>query len=608
MSRDLLAYFNREVTWFKRALTAFAEANPQAGANLRLGDNLVEDPHVSRLVESVALLNSRIHARIEDDFPLIIQSFLDHLYPYYLAPKPSMIIAQFQPATGVDGLVELPRGAMFETEKAAGTHCRFMSCYDSTLTPLEISSACLLAKPFSTPGSNRVKGADSVLELKFQSSSDDFDLADESELNSLLIHIKSGALAWKLHDLILGEALDIYVASSDLDPTPTRLDAGSIQRVGFADDELLLPRTPETASVYQDLLEFFAYPEKHLFFRLTGLRAALARCNHSFSCYIYLRESDSELEKQVDRESLALHCTPLINLFRSTCEPQRIKPATSEYLVTPDIRSVGDMEVYAINRVAAVEDGSAEATEVAPYCSVEHGGTAGSIYWHGERRQAINQTGHRRGVTDYLLSLSSRESGSVDCDRHTLHIQALCSNANLPASLPFGGGSPHFTPEEPLSGLKGASSLTPPTPVKRLNLDQGMLWRLLSHLNLNYLSLVGDKDGAAQLREILRLYDFGDTPKSRAIVESIDSVKSQIVSLPIVVDGRPVVCRGVDFSITFDVSLLEIGSALLFGETLQRFLSKYVSINSFIRLTARIKGRDGVYRRWEPEVGSRALI
>ena len=144
--------------------------------------------------------------------------------------------------------------------------------------------------------------------------------------------------------------------------------------------------------------------------------------------------------------------------------------------------------------------------------------------------------------------------------------------------------------------------------MRRLDLGKGLLWRLLSHLNLNYLSLVGSKNPAEQLREMLRLYDHGDSPALRARINALDSVKTRIISLPVAVDGRPVICRGVDIDIMFDGSLLESGSALLFGDVLMQFLSSYVNLNSFVRLSVRIKGREGVYHRWEPLIGKRPVI
>ena len=48
----------------------------------------------------------------------------------------------------------------------------------------------------------------------------------------------------------------------------------------------------------------------------------------------------------------------------------------------------------------------------------------------------------------------------------------------------------------------------------------------MSHLTLNHLSIGGGAKGADALKEILTLYDFRDSPETRAMIEGIESVSS----------------------------------------------------------------------------------
>src|ERR1700692_4883706 len=64
-----------------------------------------------------------------------------------------------------------------------------------------------------------------------------------------------------------------------------------------------------------------------------------------------------------------------------------------------------------------------------------------------------------------------------------------------------------------------------PTPPVRPALGKGVLWRLVSHLSLNYLSLV--EEGKDALQEILRLYDVGRTAYSQNVIQSIIDVRSR---------------------------------------------------------------------------------
>ena len=607
MSEDLLTYYNRELSWFKRALARFAEAHPDTAGHLRISEDAVEDPHTSRLIESIAFLNARIQSRLDDDFPLIVAALLEHLYPFYLAPKPSMLLAQMQPAPGLDKVEIIERGEIFETGPVSGVPCRFQNSYQVVLTPLSIASAQLMSKPFSTPGADSAGGANAVLSIEFKSAVEAFSLAEEGQ-DTLDLHIKPDQHAWSLHDLLYRDCVRIVVASSDLDPDPYHLGPEHLQPLGKKPAERILPDIGDTESQYQLLAEYFYYSEKFLYFRISGLQRALAGRAGSFQLFIYLADTHRELETLVSERSFALHSSPMINLFDLTAEPTRIRPEIVEYQVIPESSAIGDMEVYAIKDVNLVAEGAGEKQHVPPYYGIDHDPSRHNWYWHGSRRSALAEVGKRNALTDYFISVTSLDHAPPDGERQTMHIRALCSNGNLPARLPYGGGQPRMTAIESISGLKEATSISPPSPVRRLDLGRGLLWRLLSHLNLNYLSLVGSKNPAEQLREMLRLYDHGDSPTLRARINAVDSVKTRIISLPMSVDGRPVICRGVDVEIMFDPSLLDGGSALLFGDVLMDFLSTYVNLNSFVRLSVRIKGRDGIYHRWQPVVGRRPVI
>ena len=607
MSEDLLTYYNRELSWFKRALGKFSQAHPNTAANLRISEDSVEDPHTSRLIESVAFLNARIQSKLDDDFPLVIAAVLENLYPFYLAPKPSMLLAQLQAANGLDSCVSVPANTMFETEPVKGVPCQFRNAYPITLTPLSIDQAKLLSKPLNTPGSDTMTGANAVLTLTFSSSVEEFSLAEQGQ-DDVVFHIKPDQHAWKLYDLLYKDCLGIVIASSDLDPSPVHLDKTHLEALGTRPQDKVLPDIGDRASQYQLLSEFFFYSEKFLFFKLSGLLRALAGRSGGFQVFIYLADAHRELESSLTASSFALHASPMINLFNITAEPTKLSPEVAEHQVVPSTTAIGDMEVYAITDVTLADEGSGELHPTPPYYGMNHDESSHPVYWHGTRRATLSGGGRKNAVTDYFISLTTLDGAVPGEQRQTMHVRALCTNGNLPGKLPYGGGQPKMSAMEPISGLKEAYGLSSPSPSRRLDLGHGLLWRLLSHLNLNYLSLIGSSNPAEQLREMLRLYDHGDSPALRAQINSLDSLKTRITSLPISVDGRPVICRGVDVEIMFEASLQDSASALLFGTVLMEFLSMYVNLNSFVRLSIRIKGREGIYYQWLPSIGRRPVL
>ena len=95
-----------------------------------------------------------------------------------------------------------------------------------------------------------------------------------------------------------------------------------------------------------------------------------------------------------------------------------------------------------------------------------------------------------------------------------LNIKTTCTNRDLPGKLPFGGKKGDFEAEGG-AFVRGAC-LTKPTETVRPPQRKSAQWRLISHLNLNYLSIVNGENGKPDaLQEILSLYNFTNSAAIR---------------------------------------------------------------------------------------------
>ena len=95
MRDELLAYYERELTFLRQMGAEFAEKYPKVASRLLIEPDRCEDPHVERLVEAFAFLAARVHLKIDDDFPEISEALLGILYPHYVRPVPSMTVVEF---------------------------------------------------------------------------------------------------------------------------------------------------------------------------------------------------------------------------------------------------------------------------------------------------------------------------------------------------------------------------------------------------------------------------------------------------------------------------------------------------------------------------------
>jgi len=144
--------------------------------------------------------------------------------------------------------------------------------------------------------------------------------------------------------------------------------------------------------------------------------------------------------------------------------------------------------------------------------------------------------------------------------------------------------------------------LMKPTPTRRPPLGGPLQWRLISHLSLNYMSLA--EGGEEALREILKLYDFDNSPTTRQQISGIVSLRSGYVTKRI---GQSF-CRGVQVTVEFDEDKFVGIGVYLLASILERFLGQYVSINSFSQMVAETSQRKEALKKWPPRNGNRILL
>jgi type VI secretion system protein ImpG len=606
MVDELLSYYNRELAYLRKLGAEFAEMHPKIAGRLRITGDAVEDPHVSRLLEGVAFLNARIRHKLDDEFPELTDGLLGQLYPHYLAPIPSMAIVQFRAARDLAEGYRVKAGTEIETEPVGGEPCRFRTSQEFTLWPIEIESASLTGRPLIGPVNPNAAGCVAVLRLSLRCLTDDMTFTQLAPKSLRFFLRGASAEASRLYELIFNNAVSVALADSTTDPKPVILDPSSIHPVGFGPDEGVLPYLPRSPAGYRLLTEYFAFPEKFLFFEIADLSAKLlVAAGRKLDIYLYLNRTMPELERGVSAESFALGCVPIVNLFRQRAEPIMLTETATEYHVVPDSRRPTALEVYAVDGVMATSQ-TGEIATYAPFFGLKHAGSVRreTRFWHAVRRPA----GGRDPANETFLMLVDLDGDpSIQVD-WVGSVDTTCLNRELPGKLPFGGGHPYLRLVQETSAVDALLCLTAPTPTLRLPSRKEGAWRLISHLTLNHLSLADQQTGAESLREILRLYDFRDAAETRAVIDSVVSVRATrgVARAPEAAMGA--LCRGLDVTIQFDESRTSGTGVFLLAAVLERFIAHYASINAFTRLTATLKGRSGVYRTWPPRAGDLQLL
>lgn len=611
MADELLPYYEKELAFIRQMGAEFAKEHPKIAGRLGISSETIEDPHVSRLIESFAYLNARIQHKLDDDFPELSDALLTILFPHYQRPIPSMAIVQFvADDEQLDASYQLPKNTLLETEQFQGENCRFSTVYNTELLPLTVVDANLIGRPFSTPGSSSVRGAGGVLRLRLKTFNNDINL-HELRPDRLRFYLKGQSQhIHPLYEMLLNECQNVVLTTSETDTTPVYLGKDVIKAVGFGSEEGIFPYPPSSFLGYRLLTEFFVFPEKYMFIDIQGLAETLpADATNELNLYIYLNSSDVELEHNISADTFVMGCTPVVNLFNHRADPIKIDHTRLEYQVVADTRRPLGYEVHSVDKVVA-STSSGEKKEYLPFYGLkhEHQDSDNHAFWFAARRHAKLNYLERDEGTDVFLNLVDLQFNPNVPDDRTLIIDTTCSNRDLPSKLPFNLEQPKLQCVNGAPPCERIRCLTQPTATIRPPLRDGARWRLLSHLNLNHLSITGGPNATEAMKEILRLYDFKESSATRALIESIKSLNARPVSAPLNIDGHATLCRGIEIEIVIDDALSSGNSSYLFASVLEHFFGLYCSINSFTRVLVKRNNKEGYLKKCPPRAGEKILL
>jgi type VI secretion system protein ImpG len=609
---ELLFYYERELSFLRHLGGEFAQKYPKVAGRLLLEPGKCEDPHVERILEGFALLAARIHLKLNDEFPEIVEALLSILYPQYLSPVPSMSVVQFHldPEQGAlsTGL-RVARHTPLFSRPVSGVPCQFRTAYETTLWPVKVASASW-KMPDRLNLTARTPNVAGALVLRLDCFPD-VSFA-KLELSTLRFFLQGdGTLVHTLIELLCNNCVQIIVR----DPTPGSrkqvvLDKSSVRQVGFAAGEDVLPYPRRAFVGYRLLQEYFSFPEKFCFIDLSGFEK-LAAAGITSNAEILFLISEFErgdrrqmIELGVSAKTFRLGCTPIVNLFPVVSEPIRLEQSKYEYRIVPDARREQYLSIHSVDHVTGVSASSPEPTEFRPFYSYRHQTTRDShhAFWHISRRPS----GWRSdGASDVYITFVDLSGRKMSPDQDTATLRLTCTNGEMPSRLSFGNEDGDFQLDS--SGpIAKAVALVKPTEALLPPARQGLMWRLISQLSLNYLSL--GSEGVEAFREILRLHNFNEAIASEQQIQGILAMKSSPHFTRVTSQNGINFARGTRVEMELDEEQFVGSGVYTFSAVLDVFLGLYASLNSFSQLVVRTRQRKGILKQWTPRAGEKPML
>lgn len=620
MDPRLLRHYNRELQHVRGMGAEFAREFPKIAGRLGMDGMECADPYVERLLEGFAFLAARVQVKLDAQYPVFTQHLLEMVYPHFLAPVPSMAVVQLQPDLKDAKLAaghRVPRHSSLRATAVAGerTACEYRTAHDVTLWPLQLvearyfdSPAALAAADVAIPAGSAARAG---LRLRLQTQAG-------VPLNSLALDalpvFLAGAdgLPRRLYEQLLGNTCGCWLRAGE---GPAHwLGADALRADGFDDAQALLPYDGRSFGGYRLLQEYFACPERFLFVELSGLRPVVQRASgDQLEIVVLLDRSEPGLHNAVGMDNFRLYCTPAINLFPQPADRIHLLPGRHEYHVLPDRTRPLDMEVHSVSAVDGFGDGQAPEQRFAPF----YGSQArtwhdpqGAYYTLRREPRQLSARQRRQGArssyigSEVFVSLVDAADTPFPSRLRQLGLQLLCSNRDLPLQMPVGKGRCDFSLDDgaPVASIRCVAGPTRPRPAG----DGGeSAWKLLSHLQLNYLSLFEDGDGRGTdaLREMLALYCDPHDAGAQRQLEGLRGVAARSIVRRIPVPGPITFGRGLEITLTCEDSAFEGTGAYLLASVLRHFFARYVSINAFTETVLRTVERNEV-ARWTARPGA----
>lgn len=625
MDPRLLRHYDAELQHIRGMGAEFARDFPKIAGRLGLDGFACADPYVERLLEGFAFLAARVQLKMDSEFPQLVQNILEIVYPHFLAPTPSMAIVRFEPDLTEGALAQgypVPRNSILRAKVVKGEHtaCEYRTAHEVVLWPLELVEAKYFSRDAVTlelPPAVRKAEAGLRLRLRVAPGHAFGDLAIE---NLPLFFQGREELPVAIYEQCIAHASALLISPVDeSSPWQAVLDKKNVRAVGFERDESLLPYSGTSFQGYRLLSEYFALRERYQFICLDGIGDAMRRCStREIDLTILFDRAEHGLANSVDQSNVALFCTPAANLFPKRLDPVQVDSRKSEHHLVPDRTRPLDLEIYQVNRVVGLGANSEESEEFHPFYSLTDNVSSDVRAYYAVRRspRVISTTQKKYGTrTSYLgselfLSLVDRQNTPYATDLQLLAVDALCTHRDLPLQMPVGVGESDFSLEmgAPVTSVRCLVGPTAPRP-SLAHASGETVWKLLSHLGLNYLSITSDdpQRGASALREMLRLYSDS---RDNAVQKQVDGLLL-IESMPIVrripTSGPITYGRGLELTLTLDEESFEGVGVFLLASVLEQFFAKYVSINSFTETVLRTRQRQEI-TRWPTRIGRRHIL
>jgi type VI secretion system protein ImpG len=583
---DLLnRYYERELSLIRRSGNQYKKKHTEASNAMHLNEKRYEDPNITRLLESVALLSAKNAMQLDQQLPHISNALCSVLYPSFNQLLPSAVSIKLDADTEsfVDEM-KLSRGLPLKVTNETGEVSEFKLCNDTLFSPINLvsTSARYAPFPFDLPFKH---DANAVIQLRIKANNTEANISEitPEKLNLYLHGFGQGSSG--LISLLLSKLSFITVSDTSFKQI-IKLDKNKLKPRCIDDDFVVLDKKGSEFSTYQMMLEHFNYMEKKKFFHVIGLKESCKNIKgNELTLSFFVKDIPSEYIGLFDTSVFQLNMTLALNQFSNRAEPIHYNHKELSIPLNADASSQNsNIEVITVEQVDEVRpDGE---YRLQPVFSKRYFDANNGLLWFSE--SYLNED----KKFQHHLSISFAPYAEYDLHlgkEHLLAAKLLCCNGRSPCSINTG------TPLKVSGAIEIPGQLIthniPSVPFYP-NESEQLHWKLIELLSTNFSALTGAEDPTQKLRNLLSV--FNRSNGQQIITSSIQKVSYEKKVTRMFIDGVNIFTSGTFIKV--DISVFDKKNSMtiwLFIHLLNQFFARFCSFDRFIELEVSLISNQG---------------
>ncbi|WP_332631452.1 type VI secretion system baseplate subunit TssF [Citrobacter sp. ESBL3] len=592
----LLEYYSKELNFLKKYGAIFNKRFPTIAKRLGFIEGVSEDPHVERLIESVALLTAQLQQRLDEDLSEYHKNILETLLPQFIRPVPSVSMVHFThnpDSSTCQQVISVPRHSLLYARTTDGIECRFRTCYSTAILPVELLSAELCSDNYQN---------DWYLALKMTSHARQLP-KDECLRIHLSGQIRAGYL---LYDALLSQVLSLEFHKNGQKITYSQKD---ICAVGFSQEECLFADDININPVHSTMLDYAVFPERFLFIDMplpeeifidkdiTPVTVIIKFTNHDTVKKL------SVLYPKGNINDIKINCVPVVSLFQHTAAPLLPDNNSHEYILQPELRNHECYEIYSVNHVELKrkKENGTESCKLDPLFGIRtrYDNTQPELLWQATNKKIVLEHGE---VVNTFLSFSEVNGMILDSKTDIITASVTCMNKAIVSQITVGNEQGDFSAQVSLPGVIIKGLMRPRLPVYPPHSDVDH-WRLVTQLSLSKL-LYSGKQGVDILKQTLSLYNVVQNQSFSQLVHLLVDLKIENVMGRLYPDNPLSLAHGLSVTLIFHRDAYGQPGFYLFCSVLEKYLGQYAPVNSFIQTTIKIAQDDEYHLDWPKRMGN----